>query len=189
MIEAAEHARETLERHEHLEAHPRDLFARRAGLLISVLAVALALAQAGKDSAQNAAIAAHLRANDTWTFYAQKVSRIEVLRAETELLDALPASPAALAGKAAAADRLRNLTENSANTPPKLQAAAEASMRTQERMLHRYHRLETAVGALSIAIVLVSAAVVTRLRWLAWAGGGLGLLGATGAVAAVLGLI
>ncbi len=188
-MEAAEHAQETLERHEHLEAHPRDLFARRAGLLISVLAVALALAQTGKDSAQNAAIAAHLHANDTWTFYAQKVSRIEVLRSEIELLSALPASPAAAAATTAATGRLRHLTQDSANTPPKLQAAAEAAMRVQERMLHRYHRLETAAGALSIAIVLVSAAVVTRLRALAWAGGGLGALGAAGALASVLGLI
>ena len=189
MTEAAEAAHEALERHEHLEAHPRDHLARRAGLLISMLAVALALVQAGKDSAQNAAIAAHLSANDTWTFYAQKVSRIEVLRSETELLAALPASPEAQAAKAAASARLQHLTQDSANTPAKLQQRAGAATHVQERQLHRYHRLETAAGALSIAIVLVSAAVVTRLRWLAWAGAGLGTLGAAGALASVSGLI
>lgn len=189
MTEAAEAAQQAFERHEHLAAHPGDDFARRAGLLISALAVALALTQAGKDSAQNAAIAAHLNANDTWTFYAQKVSRIEVLRAETEVLAALPKSPEAQAAKAAAGVRLQHLTMDSANTPANLQKRAEAAMHVQERQLHRYHRLETAAGALSIAIVLVSAAVVTRLRWLAWAGGVLGVLGAAGALASVFGLI
>ncbi len=189
MSEAAETAHETLERQEHLEAHPKDNFARRAGLLIAALAVALALAQASKDSAQNAAVAAHLDANDAWTFYAQKVSRIEVLRSETELLAALPASPEAAAAKAAAGGRLARLVQDSANTPAALQQHAEASMREQERELHRYHRLETAAGGLSIAIVLVSAAVITRLRGLAWAGGALGFLGAAGALGAALGLI
>jgi hypothetical protein len=187
--EAAETAHETLERQEHLGAHPRDQFARRAGLLIAVLAVALALAQASKDSAQNAAVAAHLDANDSWTFYAQKVSRIEVLRSEAELLAALPPSPEAAAAKADSGKRLTRLMQESANTPAQLQQRAEASMREQERELHRYHRLETAAGGLSIAIVLVSAAVITRLRALAWAGGGLGLLGAAGALGAALGLI
>jgi hypothetical protein len=189
MSEAAETAHETLERHEHLEQHPRDNLARRAALLIAVLAVALALTQAAKDSAQNAAVAAHLDANDAWTFYAQKVSRIEVLRAETELLASLPTSPAAEAAKAAAGERLKRLMQDSANTPAKLQQRAEASGHAQERQLHRYHRLETAAGALSIAIVLVSAAVITRLRALAWAGGVLGALGAAGAMATALGAI
>lgn len=189
MSEAAETTQETLERHEHLEAHPRDRLARRAGLLISVLAAALALTQASKDSAQNAAIAAHLDANDTWTFYAQKVSRIEVLRSETELLAALPASPPAVTAQAAAGARLQRLTRDSANTPAKLQHRAEAATKRQEHYLHRYHRLELAAGALSIAIVLVSAAVVTRLRALAWAGGVLGALGAAGTLATALGLI
>lgn len=189
MSEAAETAHETFERHEHLEQHPGDNLARRAGLLIAVLAVALALTQAAKDSAQNAAVAAHLDANDAWTFYAQKISRIEMLRVETELLASLPASPAAEASRAAAEQRLKRLTQDSTNTPAKLQQRAELSGREQERQLHRYHRLETAAGALSIAIVLVSAAVITRLRGLAWAGGALGALGAAGALAAALGMI
>ncbi|MDE2333882.1 MAG: DUF4337 family protein, partial [Rhodospirillales bacterium] len=167
MSEIVDTAKEAFERHEHLEQHPTDGFARRAGLLIAAMAVALALTQAAKDSAQNAAVAAHLDANDAWTFYAQKVSRIEVLRTETELLAALPENPAAAAAKTAAGQRLSRLTQESANTPAKLQQQAESMMEEQKHELHRYHRFETAVGALSIAIVLVSAGVVTRLRALA----------------------
>jgi hypothetical protein len=65
------------------------------------------------------------------------------------------------------------------------QLAERATVQRAERdeAFHRYHQFELVVGALQIAIVLASVAVVTRILWLAVGAG------AIGAIAAGFGLL
>src|SRR5471030_2876557 len=58
-----------------------------------------------------------------------------------------------------------------------LAARAKDAEQKRDRSLAAYHHYETASGAVQIAIVLASAAIITGLNALVWVAGTLGVLG------------
>ena len=175
-------AQETFEQHEHLHHNPQDGNARRAALVIGVLAAVLAVSEMAERSSQNAYLAHHIGASNEYAFYQARQTRAMVLTQTATILDALPDTAGADPKKAAAAARAESerLTADSdrGNGAKQIMARAEAQTQGRDAALHHYEWYEIVTSALQIAIVLASASVVTRLAWLTWLGGGLGLAAA-----------
>jgi hypothetical protein len=60
-----------------------------------------------------------------------------------------------------------------------LAARAKVAEQKRDRSLSAYHHYETASGAVQIAIVLASAAIITGLAVFVWVAGVLGIAGVT----------
>jgi len=181
MSETIEHAREGLEHAEHGGAMHTDTTARRIAVLIAVLAVALALADMGEKAAQNSYLTHHIAVSDDYAFFQAKNARATTWAAQAGVLASLPnaadAAPQAEIKRAKEAEaRLRD--EPGGDGMKQLAERAEADKAAREEAFHRYHEFELVVGALQIAIVLASVAVVTRIAALAIGAGALGAVAA-----------
>jgi hypothetical protein len=184
MSDDIEQAQQGLEHaHEAAEARPahNDFGARRIAVLISALAAALAIAEMGEKSAQNDYLSHHIGASDAWAFYQAKTVRADMAREQAELLASLPnaADPEVQKRIAATRTEVARLEDDETSLGRKqLRARAEAEEHERDEVGHAYHRLETVVGGLQIAIVLASVSVVTRMWPLAAAAGVLGAIAA-----------
>jgi hypothetical protein len=186
MSESIEHAREGIEHAHHGAGIHTDTTARRIAVLIAVLAAALALAEMGEKGAQNAYLTHHIALSDDWAFYQAKNARATVWAVQAGILANLPngadAGPQAEIRRAKENEaRLRD--EPGADGMKQLAERATVQRTERDEAFHRYHQFELVVGALQIAIVLASVAVVTRILWLAVGAG------AIGAIAAGFGLL
>jgi Domain of unknown function (DUF4337) len=180
MSETIEHAKEGIH-HAHESGHHTDTTARRIAVLIAVLAAALALAEMGEKAAQNAYLTHHIALSDDYAFYQAKNARATMWTVQAGLLANLPNAaepgPQAEAKRAKEAEaRLRD--EPGGDGMKQLAERADAEKEARDHAFHRYHQFELVVGALQIAIVLASVAVVTRIVALAIGAGLIGLMAA-----------
>ncbi len=184
-------AQETLEQHEHLHHNPEDSHARRAALVIGVLAAVLAVSEMAERSSQNAYLAHHIGASNEYAFYQARQTRALVLSQSAVVLGALPATPETQKAAAAAEAEAKRLTEDSdrGNGSKQIQARADAEAKSRDVALHHYEWYEVVTSALQIAIVLVSVSVVTRIVRLVWVGAGVGVLAAALATLVATGLV
>jgi hypothetical protein len=169
---------EAREAHEHGDGR-----ARYIAVLISVLAAGLALAEMQEKAAQNEYLTQHIQVSDDYAYYQAKTVRADLFTLHAQMLAALPnaADPAVqqeIAAARATAARLQD--DDKTQGRKQLLAQAEHDRAERDRHAHRYEWFELVVGALQIAIVLASVAVVTRVRGLAWGAGAVG----AGAIAA-----
>ena len=159
---------------------------KRIALLISVLALVLAFAETLGKAAQTTAIDKNIEASNLWSFFQAKTIRMTVVRTAAEAAEvdlnqiSLPKTKEAIAQRIAAwrksADRYDSEPETQEGRK-ELAARAKDAEKVRDRSLAAYHHFEIASGALQIAIVLASAAIVTNMMVLAWVAGGLGVLG------------
>ena len=190
-MEIVEHARESVEHaHEH---GPPVGFARRVALLIAALAAALALTEIAAQHAQTEYIAHNISANDNWTFFGFKETRARISEQTVTILQVIPGPPdqARQDAIAQAQATVKRMHDGDASSPGthQVQKMAEQQERDLEHSLHEYHLYEYAAGALQIAIVQGSAAVVTQLAAVAIAGGVIGGLASLLALAVSAGLV
>lgn len=176
---------ENLEHAEHAE-HASHGGNKKIALLISVLALFLAFSETLGKSAQTAAIAHNVTANDLWAFFQAKTIRMTVLSTAAEQMQI----EADRAAEPALKDRLtktidtwkKNVAryddEPSSNEGRKqLMARAKDSEHKRDLAMARYHNYEFASAAFQIGIVLASAEVITGMVVLGWLSGLLGVLG------------
>ena len=193
MSDTIEHAQEGLEHAHHAAEHDSNSSAPKIAIIIAILAAALAVADMGAKSSQNAYLTHHIGVSDDWNFYQAKNARATVRNAEANLLESLPnaADPAVVKKIAAAREAEARLRDEPKTGDGMKQIAERAAHQTEERdhAFHRYHQFEYVVGALQIAIVLTSVSVVTRVHWLAWMGGFLGLVASGFGLAVALGTV
>jgi hypothetical protein len=148
-------------------------------VLIAALAAALAVTEMGEKSAQNAYLTHHIALSDQWSFYQAKNARATVWAAEAGILANLP--NATEPGPQAEIKRARETEARLRDEPggdgmKQLARSAAAEKHARDEALHSYHQLELVVGALQIAIVLASVAVVTRVIALAIGAGFIGAI-------------
>jgi hypothetical protein len=181
----SELAKETLERHEHLQHHPEDNHAKRAALIIGVLAAILALFDMMERSSQNAYLSHYIGASNEYAFYQARQTRALVLNQTAGLMAALPPTPETQKAAADATAESKRLTEDSerGNGAKQIQARAAAESEARDKSLHRYEWYEMVTSGLQIAIVLASVSVVTQLVPVLW------VSLALGAVAAAVGVL
>jgi Domain of unknown function (DUF4337) len=175
MSEAHEHAEQAA----HAAGHSKSI-----ALLISVLALFLALAETLGKSSQTNAVTDNVQASDTWAFFQAKTIRQTVLNTAAEILTIN--GPTNDAGKAAAAKKVeewKKLVERYEVDPEKPEGRKQLMERarhleeSRDKALARYHNYEIASAAFQIGIVLASASVITGMIQLVWLSGGIGVIG------------
>jgi hypothetical protein len=157
---------------------------RRIALLISVLALFLALSETLGKSAQTAAISDNVQASDLWAFYQAKTIRQTVLRTASESLALTgtnnEATKAAIKQKV---DEWQKAIDRYEVDPVKPEGRKQLSERatvlehSRDTALAKYHNYEIASAAFQIGIVLASATVITGMTLLLFLSAGIGVLG------------
>lgn len=167
---------------------------KKIALLISVIALFLALAEMFGKSAQTEGISLNIKASDAWNFFQAKTIRQTTLRTAAQALALEAASVSDEAKKAALLkqvdDWMKTVARYESDPAEKdgrkeLRALAETYEHQRDIYLARYHHYEFASAAYQIGIVLASAAVITEIIALAWLSG---LLGAGGLAVMALGI-
>ena len=176
-------AHEELEHAEHIEhaGHSN----KGIALLISVLALFLALAETMGKSAQTGAISYNVEASDQWAFYQAKTIRmgqVQTAADSLELTSSTTTDPALKAAQAKLIDVWRKEAARSDDEPGRngrkqLMARARESEHKRDLAMAKYHHFEVASAAFQIGIVLASATIITGMIVLAWISGGLGIIG------------
>ena len=190
-MDAIEPARENIEHH--VQHGPPDRFGRNVAILVAFLAAALAIAEFGVQSAQTRYVASNIAVSDNWVFYGFKETRSRIAEQTITILNALPGAPdaarqSAIAQARAVQARMRDGTPAGPGTTG-IAKLAKAETHTRDHALHEYHLYEYAAGALQMAIVLASVAIVTRSAGFLAISGGLGLFGALFGLAIRAGLV
>jgi hypothetical protein len=165
---------------------------RKAAVLIAVFAACLALAETGAKSAQTRSISLNVEATNLWNFFQAKTIRQATLRIAGEGLEAAfaaggdaPPAPvvARIAEWRATADRLES--EPASNDGRReIVVRARAAEAARDRASAEYHHFEYSAAAFQLAIVLMSAMVVTGAGFLTFASVA---MAAAGAAVAALG--
>jgi hypothetical protein len=156
---------------------------KRVALLISVLALFLALAETLAKGAQTDALGANVEASNQWAYFQARTIRGTVLKTADETLALLPPevanSEAVKAKRAEWAKTLARWDSEPATGEGRKELAEKArhSGEVRDLALHRYHHYEFASAAFQIGIVLASAEVITGIFALVVGGGALGVAG------------
>jgi hypothetical protein len=161
---------------------------KRVALIIAILALFLALAEAGAKNAQHRSTEQNIEASDLFNFYQAKKVRSTIAETAAESLEAI--APTATDEKASAGiekqvaawkatvAKFEKDPKKPEDSLDKLQDRASEAQEGRELSNRRLEHFEYASGSLQIAIVLASAAIITGIGILAWAAAGLGLIGA-----------
>jgi hypothetical protein len=179
MSEAAETADKAV------EAKERD---RTVALIIAILALMLALAEAGAKKAQHLSTEKNIEASDLYNFYQAKKIRSTVVETASEVLEAVkpgladPKAQEAIEKQVAA---FKTTVANFEKDPKKpedsldaIQEQAKAAKEARELANSRLEHYELGSGLTQIAIVLASASIITGIAVLMWLSVGLGAIGA-----------
>ncbi len=159
---------------------------KKIALLISVIALFLALSETMGKSAQTSALSLNIEASNLWAFFQAKTIRITTLRtaADTRKIDVDatqdPAVKASMTKQIDGWTRTAARYEDEADPPEgrkQLMARAKAAEEKRDTALAKYHHYEVASAAFQIGIVLASATVITGMIVLAWLAGGLAVVG------------
>jgi hypothetical protein len=165
----------------HDAAHSGKGEAKLIGLLISVLALFLAVSEMLGKSAQTHGLALNIEASDTWNFYQAKTIRQTVLRATVENAKLAMPTPGPEAEKQLSAwqvniDRLES-------EPAKGEGRKELLVKAKDIEHHRdeafakYHAFEVASLIIQLGIVLASVSLLSSITAFAYASAALGVIG------------
>jgi small-conductance mechanosensitive channel len=168
-----------------LEAKERD---RTVALIIAILALLLALAEAGAKKAQHFSTEKNIESSDLFNFYQAKKIRSTVVETASDILeaqrtgftdpraqDAFDKQISDFKATVARFDKDPKKPEDSLDA---IQERANAATEARELANHRLDHYELGSGLIQIAIVLASAAIITGISALIWLSVGLGAIGA-----------
>lgn len=159
---------------------------KKIAILISVLALFLAIAETIGKSAQTSALKYNVEASNLWAFFQAKTIRKTTLETAAEQMEVdlqLAKDPAVkeLLDKRANAWKARAARyESEPDTQEgrkELMARALDSEAKSKHALEQYHHFEVGSAAFQIAIVLASAYLITGVLYLLWGACGLGVIG------------
>ena len=159
---------------------------KKIAMLISVLALLLALAEMFGKSAQTDAIRYNIEASNAWAFFQAKTIRKTTMETAAEQMEvdvqlAKDPSVKELLEKRAGAWKTRAARyESEPETQEgrkELMARAKALGEKSEYALAKYHHFEIASASFQIAIVLASSYLITGVVYLLWSAGSLGIIG------------
>jgi len=159
---------------------------KKVAVLISALALLLAIAEMFGKSAQTDALKYNVEASNTWAFFQAKTIRKTTMETAAEQMDVdvqLARDPSVRqileqrvnAWKVRAA-RYESEPE-SGEGRKELMTKARALEQMTARALAKYHDFEYGSAAFQIAIVLASAFIITGVLQLLWGAIGLGVIG------------
>lgn len=161
---------------------------KTVALLIAILALFLALSEAGAKKAEHHSTEKNIEASDLYNFYQAKKARATVVETAASAFEAL--APTIADDKAkegvekqigvwkAAVAKFENDPKKPEDSLEKIQDRATEASEARELWNMKLEHFEFASGALQISIVLASAAIITGVTLLAWTAGALGIIGA-----------
>ena len=168
-----------------VEAKEKD---RTVALVIAILALLLALAEAGAKRAQHLSTESNIEASDLFNFYQAKRIRSTVAETAANLLEAQKSGIEDIKAQEAfdkQIEAFKTTVANFEHDPKKpedslevIQERAQQAIERRELANHRFERYELGSGLSQIAIVLASAAIITGIGALIWFSVTLGAIGA-----------
>lgn len=176
---------ETIAEHE-AEEKVEDGFRRRAALLISVLAMILAITTLGSNKTTKELIATSIAVSDSWAYYQAKGIRQNATNLALDQVEALLVAPGVtgefrqvLEGRGQRYREAIKHYDSEADGSGRKELAAKARELEHERAQaeRREASFSFAEALLQIAIVLASAAVTTGARFLIKGAAFLGVIG------------
>src|SRR5262245_51672964 len=162
---------------------------KRIAILISILALFLAIAELLERSAQTDALSYNVEASNLWAFYQAKTIRKTTMETAAEQMEvdvqlAKDAAVRDLLAKRAKEWRDRAARYESEPKPDnkgegrkELMARALEAEAKRRHAMAKYHSFEYGSAAFQIAIVLASAYLITGVVYLLWGAAGLGGVG------------
>ena len=169
--------------HGHIEVEGNN---KRIALLISVLALFLALVETMAQGAQTDALSDNIEASNLWSFFQAKTIRQTVVRTAGEMADlnrAPKVDPEATDAVAKRTDTWAKTVARWESEPEtgegrkELIARAKVAEEKRDTATAKHHHYEISSAAFQIAIVLASATVITGAIALTRLSIGLGLVG------------
>ena len=151
------------------------------GLLISVLALFLAVSEMLGKSAQTHALALNIEASDTWNFFQAKTIRQTVLRTNMETLKlqtdiSKPEIVKQMSAWQATIDRWESEPSTNEGRKELIKKAKDIETK-RDGYLEQYHAYEVASLLIQLGIVLSSVTLLTSIMWFSAGSIGLGLAG------------
>ena len=169
--------------HGHIEVEGNN---KRIALLISVLALFLALVETMAKGAQTDALSYNIEASNLWSFFQAKTIRQTVVRTAGEMADlnrAPKVDPEATDAVAKRTDAWAKTVARWESEPEtgegrkELIARAKVAEEKRDTATAKHHHYEISSAAFQIAIVLASATVITGAIALTWLSMSLGVVG------------
>ena len=167
----------------HKAAHGGGTHQKLIGLLISVLALFLAISEMQGKSAQTHGLTLNIQASDLWNFFQAKTIRQTVVRGLADNAKITPSTDAQATQKqidtwAATASRWES--EPSTNEGrQELIKRAKVAEEERDHYLEKYHAYELASLVLQLGIVMASVALLSSTLLFAFVSCALGVLGIT----------
>jgi len=159
---------------------------KKIAILISVLALFLAIAETLGKSAQTDALKYNVEASNLWAFFQAKTIRKTTMETAAEQMEVdlrLARDPAVrevldkrINEWKARAARYESEPETQEGRK-ELSARARGLQAKSEHAMAKYHSYEFGSAAFQIAIVLASAYLITQVVYLLWGAIGLGVIG------------
>ena len=162
---------------------------KKIAILISVLALFLAIAETLGKSAQTDALSYNVEASNLWAFFQAKTIRKTTMETAAEQMEVdlqLARDPVVkdILGKRVENWKARAATYESEPKPnglgegrKELMARALAAQEKRDVAMAKYHKFEYGSAAFQIGIVLASSFLITGVFYLLWGACGLGMLG------------
>jgi hypothetical protein len=162
---------------------------KKIAIMISILALLLAIAETAGKSAQTNALSFNVEAANLWAFFQAKTIRKTTLETAAEHMDvdvqlARDPSVKQLLETRSVGWKQRAATYESEPKPNglgegrrELMARAKQAEEKRDLAMAKYHHYEVASAAFQIAIVLASAYVITSVVYLLWIATGVGGIG------------
>jgi len=151
------------------------------GLLISVLALFLAVSEMLGKSAQTHALALNIEASDTWNFFQAKTIRQTMLRTNMEGMKlqadvSKPEVEKQMTAWQASIDRWESEPSTNEGRKELIKKAKDIEAK-RDGYLEQYHAYEFASLLIQLGIVLSSVTLLTSIMWFSAGSIGLGLAG------------
>ena len=157
---------------------------KTVALIIALLALVLAFAEAGAKNAQHHSTEVNIERSDLFSFYQAKKIRQTVVESAAQAAEASageaksPALEKQIGAWKEAVAKFEKDPKSPKDSLEQILERAKAAGEDRELSNRKLEHFEYSSGALQIAIVLASAAIITGMSILAWMAGGLGLIGA-----------
>jgi hypothetical protein len=180
----AGHGHAPHEQAEHAEHHGASN--KQIALLISVLALLLAISETLGKAAQTTTLSQNIEASNLWAFFQGKTVRRTVVQSHARELEIMMPSFTDPKQRDAAEAMVKRWKEEAAryDSEPEtnegrkeLAARAKKAEKKRDDAAAAHHHYEVASAALQIAIVLASATIITGIAMLTWFSAGLGIVG------------
>ncbi len=170
---------------------------KTVALIISVLALMLAVAEILGQKAQTQTLQSNIEASNLWAFFQAKTVRRTMADTAAEEMETLAAALSLNdVQRKVMTDRVARFKATAARMESEpdtqegrkeLMARAKAAEKIRDKAGIKHYRFEIASGAFQIAIVVASASVITGIALLLWGAGGLAMIGLGMLVTGLLG--